>query len=420
MNNIKRLILDNQSRISKLNLIERDIDIDTSVVQNLNKVVTISGPRRAGKTFFMLQIIKKLKLDFEDIVFIDFSEILFLDFTAKDFPMLYSSYLELFPNRTPFFFLDEIQEIESFEKGVKYLQNRGLKVFIIGSSAKLFSQDIASILRGKTYTIKVPTLNFSEYLRFIGVKSTKVITTKYSAKLKNYFNDFLKTGGFPEIVLTNNQETRRNLIKSYIDIMLFRDIIERHSIKNSNVVELVFKKLISSFTKEISINKWFNDFKSSGIKVSKQTLFEYVKYFEDTQFIRLLANRNGGATSQKKAFLVDNGLQSILFSLSQNFGKLFENLILNDLIRKGKEVYFLKDKGLEVDFIFDDIAIQVCHTLNDSNIEREVEGLKLAMKQNYIKKGILLYVFDERIDNTNYVLPNSCNVLEYESFQDNI
>lgn len=413
MNNIKKLILDNQSRISKLTLIKRDIEIDTSVVQNLNKVMTISGPRRAGKTFFMVQIIKELKLDFEDIVFIDFSEILFSDFTAKDFPMLYSSYLELFPNRTPWFFLDEIQEIESFEKGVKYLQNRGLKVFITGSSAKLFSQDIASILRGKTYTIKVPTLNFNEYLRFIGVNNAKKLTTKHSAKLKNHLNDFLKTGGFPEIVLTKNAETKRNLIKSYIDIMLFRDIIERHSIKNSNVVELVFKKLISSFTKEISINKWFNEFKSSGIKVSKQTLFEYVKHFEDTQFVRLLANRNGGATSLKKSFLVDNGLHSILFSLSQNLGKLFENLVLNDLIREGKELYFLKEKGVEIDFVFDDKAIQVCHTLTDSNIEREVEGLKYAMKQNYIKEGILLFIFDERINKMDYTLPDNCNFFEY-------
>lgn len=420
MNNIKKLILDNQSRISKMSLIKRDIDIDTSVVQNLNKVVTISGPRRAGKTFFMVQIIKKLKLDFEDIVFIDFSEILFLDFAAKDFPMLYSSYLELFPNRTPWFFLDEIQEIESFEKGIKYLQNRGLKVFITGSSAKLFSQDIASILRGKTYTIKVPTLNFKEYLRFIGEDNMKALTTINSAKLKNYLNDFLKTGGFPEIVLTQNLETKRNLIKSYIDIMLFRDIIERHSIKNTNVVELVFKKLIGSFTKEISINKWFNEFKSSGIKVSKQTLFEYVKHFEDTQFVRLLANRNGGATSMKKAFLVDNGIHSILFSLSQNFGKLFENLILNDLIRKGKELYFIKDKGVETDFVFNDKAVQVCHTLTDSNIKREVEGLTLAMKQSYIKKGILLYVFDERISTIDYTMPNNCDFLEYENFQDNI
>jgi len=101
-----------------------------------------------------------------EIVFLDFSDIVFSEFTAGDFPALLSAYQELYPDTTPWFFLDEIQEIEDFERGALHLLNSGARVVITGSSAKLFSEDIATILRGKTLPLRVATLDFKEYLRF--------------------------------------------------------------------------------------------------------------------------------------------------------------------------------------------------------------------------------------------------------------
>lgn len=413
MENLKTLIIDNQERLREINIIKRDIVFDISTVLDLRKIITIYGPRRAGKTCFMIQVMKELNLNPEETVFIDFSEIVLTDFSVEDFQLLYTAYCELYPDKTPWFFFDEIQEVNSFEKGLKYLLNRGCRIFITGSSVKLFSKDIASILRGKTLMVKVPTLNFKEYLKFRDIDIPEGISLKKRGKLIHELETFLYWGGFPEIVLSHNSETKRNLIKSYIDIMLFRDIIEKYSIKNSYLVELFFVRLIKSFTKEISMNKCYNDFRSSGLKISKETLFQYLKYFEDSQYIHLIENRTGGATSLKKVFLEDNGLYTPIYSFSPDKGKLLENLLLKDLCRMEKQPFFLRFHGKETDFIVDNTAIQVSHTLTDDNSDRELKGLKNALKLDYIQDGLLIVINDNRKIKKNVSLPDNCRIIHY-------
>ncbi len=230
------------------------------------------------------------------MVFLDFSEIILSDFRPSYFELLLIAFIELFPNKTPVFFLDEIQEVLDFEQGLKYLLNRNFLIFITGSSSALQSGNVASTLRGKTLNFSLSPLSFNEFLRFRSFEPPPQPTTHELGRINSYLLEYLLWGGFPEVVLTDNETTKSNLLSSYIDSMLLRDILEKHSIRNSHIIEHFFIKLAQLFTKQFSINKVFNELKSSGIKVSKDTLHLYLRYFEDTLFFFTLTNYLAGAT----------------------------------------------------------------------------------------------------------------------------
>lgn len=417
---LKTLIKDSQERAAGITVIRRETSFDPTVISRLGKIVTITGPRRAGKTSFMVQIMRTLGLTQDEIVFFDFSDILLSGFTARDFPSLLDAYFELYPDKKPWFFFDEIQEVEDYEKGLKSLLNRDCRIVITGSSAKLFSQDLASALRGKTLPVRIAPLDFREYLRFRNLSLENATSSRERGLLMREFDRFLHFGGFPEVVLTESPETRRMLVKSYVEIMLFRDVVERNHLNNSHLAEKVFYKLLSSFTREISISKWFNDFKSEGMKVSKETLFQYLKYFEETQFITLMQNRAGGPTSQKKVFLADNGLFSPLRSFSPDSGRLLENQVFRDLQATGEPIQFLKQPKGETDFLCKDYAMQVCYQLTNENMPREVAGMSAALSYPGIKKVSLVYVEDARTSAKARMLPPKSEAVQYFDFFDRL
>jgi predicted AAA+ superfamily ATPase len=379
--NLKRIILDNQDRIEKQQLIKRDLLIDYQSLKKLHKIAAITGPRRAGKTFYLFQIIDNLKLTKEDVVFLDFSEIILSDFKPAHFELLLIAFIELFPHKTPVFFLDEIQEVLDFEQGLKYLLNRDFLIFITGSSSALQSGDIASTLRGKTLNFSLLPLSFNEFLRFRSFEPPPNPTTHELGRINSYLLEYLLWGGFPEVVLTDNERTKLNLLSSYIDSMLLRDILEKHSIRNSHIIEHFFIKLAQSFTKQFSINKVFHELKGSGIKVSKDTLHLYLRYFEDTLFFFTLTNYLAGATSPKKVYACDNGIYRYVKRLEQDYGKMLENRVFLDLKKTNRKLYFAQTQSWEVDFLAEEEVIQTCFSLSQENLDRERKGLLEIAKQ---------------------------------------
>ena len=379
---LKQIILDNQEIVWNRKYIPRDKILPYEDLERLEKIVAILGPRRAGKTYFLKQITCELDLQKEQIVFFDFSEVSLEDYKPADFELTLTAYYELFPDYKPYFFFDEIQEITGFEGGLKLLLNKGYKIFITGSSLKMIVEDLSSVLRGKVMNFYLYPLNFPEYLKFKSVNTISGgnLTTKQRAVMINLLRDFLKWGGFPEVVLSEKDETKSNLLSSYLDVMLFRDIIERFSVKNIHIIDKLFWKLVRSFTKEISINKWFNDFKSQGLKVSKDTLHLYLKYFEDSFFVYFINNRNKGNTGLKKVYLVDSGIYNHVKSFPSDKGKAFENLVFLDLTRMGNTpLSFFRTAQGETDFIYENGACQVCFSLTEENAGRELRGLDLGL-----------------------------------------
>jgi len=404
---IKTIIKDfHQRQVSEF--IERDVTLPL----NSGKIISVVGARRAGKTYIMYQTISKIK-DITNVIYINFEDER-LELTSKELNQIIEAYFEIYPHKKEqelFFFFDEIQEVKGWEKFVRRVYDTITKnIFVTGSSSKLLSKELATSLRGRTITYEIYPLSYNEYLRFKEIK-VDVHSTKGKAKMIFNFNKYLLMGGFPEIV-NMNRELYEKTLRNYFEVMVYRDIVERNNISNILPLKLFVKRLVANNAKEFSVNKVFNSFKSEGIKISKDTLYKFLDYCEDAYIVSIVNNFSESLVKQviKKSYSIDTGLSQMLsFTLSKEKGRLFENIILLELKRRNKEIYYFKEK-VECDFVIkerDEInqAIQVCYNLNESNKKREVSGLKLAMQRFKLKKGLILTLNQEEIIDDIMVMP---------------
>lgn len=376
-------------------------DRDLKLPLDSGKIVTIFGPRRAGKTYLMYQLISEIP-DRTNVIYINFEDER-LELSAKDLQLIIDAYLELYPDKKEselYFFFDEIQMVKNWERFVRRIYDTiSKRIFLTGSSAKLLSKEIATSLRGRTIGYELLPLSFAEYLRFSNI--TDIHSTKGKAKTTTALKEYMSKGGFPEIVNAPD-EIRKKTLSNYFEVMLFRDIIERYQLTNTLPLKLFVKRLLGNISKEFTVNKLFNNLKSEGIKISKDSLYNYMDYCTDSYILIPVNNYSESGDKQiiKKIYSIDTGLSAqFSFTLSKDYGRLFENIILLELKRRGKEIYYFKDKD-ECDFIIREKeriteAIQVCYELNDENRKREIDGLQLAMKRFRLKKGVIITLNQE-------------------------
>lgn len=370
---------------------------------NSGKIVTLCGVRRCGKTYIMYQTIAELLssgVDKTKIIYINFEDER-LDLSIGELDLILQSYRELYELdiKECYLFFDEIQNISGWEGFVRRIYDTLTKnIFITGSNAKLLSAEIATSLRGRNISYEVYPLSFSEYLSFIDF-TPDMYNPNDKAKLKNIFMQFMKDGGFPE-TLGMGADIRANTLQGYFDVMIYRDIIERYDEKNSALLKYFIKRVLSTFTKAISINKIYNELKSSGYKVGKNTLYQYFDYIE-TIYLGFALRRYDPSMlkselSEKKSYLIDNGLLlSVSFTFSDDYGKLLENIVFLELKRSGKDIFYYKEKK-ECDFLVFDRdrvveAIQVCYDMSDKDTrEREVAGLLEACEALGLQRGAIV------------------------------
>jgi hypothetical protein len=376
-------------------LTQRDIDVPLKS----NKIITLIGPRRAGKTYMLYQLMSKIK-DKTNILYINFEDER-LRFKPNELQLIIDAYFELYPEKKEkeiYLFFDEIQEAKEWQSFVRRLHDTITKnIFLTGSSAKLLSKEIATSLRGRAISYEIFPLSFKEYLNFKGV-DRNINSTKGKAKAMNLLEEYLEKGGFPETVLME-EEVYKKTMQSYFEVMLYRDIVERYSISKPVAVKELLRHLLSQTGKEFSINKCYNDFKSRGMKISKDSLYNFVDYFEDA-FIILPVENYSAKQGPRKSYAIDTGLaKNASFSLSKDIGRLMETVVLTELKRKGEQVFYFK-KGAECDFIIKEGrkiigAIQVCYEINKENEAREINGLRKAMRTFKLKKGLMLTMNQE-------------------------
>lgn len=389
-------------------LVKRNIELPI----NSGKIVSVIGVRRSGKTYLMYQTMQKIN-DITSIIYINFEDER-LELTSKELNQIIESYFELYPAKKEkdlFFFFDEIQEVEGWEKFIRRMYDTVSKnIFITGSSSKLLSKEIASSLRGRTVSYEVYPLSFKEYCRFKNIE-IDVHSTKGKAWLVSIFNEYMLKGGFPEIVNMKKEFYEKTLL-NYFEVMVYRDIAERYNLTNILPLKLFIKRLVANTAQEFSINKIFNSFKSQGIKISKDTLYKFLDYCEDAYIILPMNNFSESINKQisKKAYSIDQGFSLMLsFALSKDLGRLLENIIFIEFKRRAQAVHYYMDKN-ECDFIIkekDKItqAIQVCYELNENNQDRELKGLREAMTRFNLKTGILITYNQNREIGNIKVLP---------------
>ena len=327
------------------------------------------------------------KLDLE-LRCIDFEYPEFMDFSGKDLKDLIDLHLQLF-GRLKYIFLDEVQAITNWEKGLRRIhENKEYYIFITGSSAKLLGRELATQLRGRTVSYHLYPLSFREFLilRQVDFKK-KLLTSSDKNNILFEFNSYLETGGYPQVIL--ERDLKDLIIRDYKDLVLFRDLVERYGLKNIYVVRSFFEYLISSLSKEISLDRFYNFLKSQNVSLSKKTLYNYLDYFESSLFFHFMRTYKVRERI-KKVYLND-----VVFG-GPDKGRRLENLVYLDLLRKSEKIYCFRGNG-ECDFVLPGkTAIQVAWELNDENEKREIKGLKEAMEYHRLKDGIIL-TYDQKI-----------------------
>lgn len=389
------------------------------------KIITLMGVRRCGKTSILYDAINQLTqtIPKEQILFFNFEdERITLDQDSLD--LILQGYMELYPEiemKDTYLFFDEIQNVDGWEKFVRRVYDGvSQNIFITGSNSKLLSRDIATSLRGRTITYEVFPLSFREYLAFENIE-IDFHSTKSLAFIHNRLEKFLHEGAFPEIVLFD-ERIREKILQDYYNVMIYKDLIERFSIKNIEALKFFLKRILASSTKLVSVNKIYNDLKSSGFKVGKNSLYAYLGYVEDIYLSLTLDKYSQKITTQtdKKVYSIDIGFNNtLLYKFSDDIGKSMENAVFLELRRREKEIYYHTDRTSECDFIVTQKgtvrhAIQVTHNMQDEKTQtREIKGLVNACKEYGLTKGIIITYEEEDLVEVDGVIIEVVSLVEF-------
>lgn len=365
-----------------------------------NMIKVAIGMRRTGKTYLLYQLIHRLLnqgIPLETILYINFEDDRLLPMSQKKMADLLDSFYTLFPenhHRLCYLFLDEVQNVEAWQLVVRrFFDTKEVQIYLTGSSAKLLSKEIATSLRGRSLSIEVWPYDFNEYLIAHSISKTQKPIGKVSLDFfGKHFLNFLKVGGFPAIQQLNETLARETL-QSYVETVIFRDVIERHNVSNIVLLKYLSSTLLKNFSTLFSINKFYNDIKSQGFQVAKDTIYNYVNYLEDAYLISTVPifteSPRRLQIAPKKIYAVDNGLiQANTFSRLDNLGRLLENQVYLDLRRENKKIYYYQTKsGYEIDFVTQSQdgkteLVQVVWDLNDPETKkREERALEEAKKE---------------------------------------
>lgn len=380
--------------IEQRKIFEKQDDFVVREVNNLaietNKVTAISGIRRSGKSTLLKQIAKNLT----GYYYLNFEDERLIDFVYSDFNKLYEVFLENFGEQNVFLF-DEIQNIYGWEKFVRRLFDEGKKVFVTGSNAKLLSSELATSLTGRHLKLELFPFSFKEFLSYKNVEMKNFYDTREKSAIINYCKEYLKSGGFPEIIISRNTEELKQL---YQDVIL-KDLIVRFKIRDVKAFRELALFLVSNVASPASFN---NLKKMLGFK-SATTVKSYIDFLEESYLIFSVPKFDYSIKKQiineKKIYAIDTGIiNSVAFSFSDNSGRLLENAAYIELKRRGHVIYYHKNKN-ECDFVLKrgtkiTQAIQVTEILNQKTKDREVTGLIGAMEDYQLTSGAIV-TFDQ-------------------------
>jgi len=373
-NILKEVILSQKDNLNRLELgIAREKETNVKIEDSFALIIT--GIRRCGKSTLLHQMLKKEKRAY----YLNLEDPRLEGFELSDFNRVEVLMNEIF-GKGGVYFLDEIQNIEKWEKFVRYLIDKKEKVVLTGSNASLLSKELGTKLTGRNLQIEMFPFSFKEFLLF-----------KQEKPSLNSFEEYLHKGGFPEYLKKENP----SILYSLLSDVVMKDIAIRFGIKNTTTLNKIVIYLISNVGKEFS----YNSIKIMFNIKSVQSVIDYISYFENAYLVFTLPKFSYSYKKQqmspKKIYSIDNGFSyNNSASFSKDNGKMLENLVFLELRRHFKEIFYFQDKN-ECDFIIKEMekitkAIQVCFDFNEENKEREINGLVSAMNEFKLKEGLIL------------------------------
>ena len=394
---LREILIDNRKMVANMKVIRRDVALRDEL-----RYVFV-GVRRAGKSFLMFQRMQDLLAkgkSWNDMLYINFEDDRLYGFDVHDFDTILTVHKEMC-GHDPILFLDEVQNIEGWEKFARRLADHKYMVYITGSNAKMLSSDVATTLGGRYVVKNVFPYGWDEYLNANGIDKDNLFFEEDTRE--RLLDEYVRQGGFPECAAY--QEKKDYLFSLYQKIFL-GDIAMRNKVENPNALRLMFIKMAESVKQPIALTRLANIINSVGTKVSKNTVINYAGYAKDSFLILPIKNFADNFTEREtnqKYYFIDNGIIDLL--TFDCLTSQLENVVALTLMRRygiDDRVYFY-NYNVEVDFVIPEkeMAIQVCYTLGDEGSDtfnRETKSLvTLAKRFPYKKLQIVTYSEEKTI-----------------------
>lgn len=393
----KTLIQEGQTEIQEIELYQRPF-----LFEGQGRYVLV-GIRQAGKSYLLYQRAKQYLQaghDIKEIVYINFDDERLYGMKVEDLDLILQAYSSMYSYK-PILFFDEIQNIEGWEHFARRLANQKYMVFITGSNAKMLSRDIATTLGARYFDEKVYPYSFREYLESNGVYlEENWMYGQQKSVVQQYFAEYFKWGGFPELRLYRN---KRYWLNGLYEKIVLGDVIQRNSIKNDHALRLAVKRIAENVMQPTAYNRLANMVKGTGVSTSTASIIEYVRYLKEACLLFTLdnyASKFAEKETAKKHYFTDNGLLSIFLSDSKS--PLLENICaiaLNKRYNQDVELSHLYyyNRNIEVDFFVpeENLAIQVSYSIEDADTrKREISAL-VALNKIYPLKEAFIITYDE-------------------------
>lgn len=395
---LREVMLENRTEVMMHSVIPRNINLE-----HFDRQVLV-GVRRAGKSYILYGRIQQLIANghgWDEIVYINFEDERLAGMSVEDLNKILEVHGQLSDKR-PMLFLDEIQNIEGWEKFARRIADNKYKVVITGSNAKMLSKDVASVLGGRYITHDVFPFSFDEYLEINGIDPKSELLTATTADrsiLMRHFEEYFQFGGFPECATL---PVKRDYLTSLYQKIFLGDIAARNKIENLFALRILFRKMAESVKQPISFTRATNIVASTGTKIGKSTVINYLGYASDAYLLMTVPNIADNLTermSNPKYYFIDNGIISLLAIDIRT--SLLENMVALSLFREYgvKDAVYHYNYGIEVDFVIPEAetAIQVCYSMNDleGTFKRETNALVKLQDRIKTKRNIIVTFEDE-------------------------
>jgi predicted AAA+ superfamily ATPase len=392
---IKLLITEYQREVSNIQLVDRDYEME----DGLNYVFV--GLRRAGKSYLMFRQIQRLLKkghSIDEILYFNFEDDRLATLDITDLDLIKICYEEMYDCK-PFFFLDEIQIVQGWEKFARRLADQNYRVYVTGSNAKMLSSEIATTLGGRYMIRNVYPFSFREFLTFENINiNDKNAIFRFHTEINKAFETYFRFGGLPEAVKVEN---KREWLSNLYQKVFFGDLISRYQIRNDFALRVLIRKLAESVKQPSSFRRLANVVSASGKKITPDTVIDYLGYLQESwlifpveNFVAKLADKE----LNKKYYYIDNGILNLFLLDPQT--SLLENLVAIQLRRLYGDEFYFYNSGVEVDFYVPEmqLAVQVCYSLTDAETsKREINALLQLANRIEIKKMLIISKDEENI-----------------------
>ena len=390
---LKEIIFDQHEIIRNFQIVDREYSFD------LMANYVLVGLRRAGKSTLLYKIVQDLTaagVDWNQIIYINFEDERLSDFTAADFNDILAVQTEL-SDKEGWFFLDELQNIDGWERFARRIADAKHHTFITGSNAKMLSTEIEKRLGGRYLTKYITPYNFREFLtaQQIDFGSRAISSTTGKGKIRRLFDDYFYHGGFPETV---ERKDKREYAASIYQKVLLGDIAGRHGIRNITGLRVLMKKIAEAVKDEISYSRLHNILKTIGISISKDSVIDYIRYAQESYLILSIHNYFSKFVDREttpKYYFNDNGLLNLF--ITDEDPRLLENMVAIKLQNQHEEIYYLKSSNVDIDFFIPKTgtAVQVAYSLKSTAYDREINGIKNGFKSVKEMKQAMIITYEE-------------------------